>query len=139
MKRLTLSFILSLLIFSAPAAYALDPLVPESCQSGSPANCGVCQLAEAVQNFVNLLTTIATPIAVIFLLYSGFVLIMAGANPSGVGKAKTIATSAIVGLTIVMCSWIIVNTLLTVILPANVGTWYDIDCSKFNTFNVGPR
>ncbi|MSR76302.1 MAG: hypothetical protein EXS68_01795 [Candidatus Ryanbacteria bacterium] len=49
--------------------------------------------------------TIAFPIAVIFILWSGFLFVSAGGNPEKIKTARTTLLWAIIGLTVIIGAW----------------------------------
>lgn len=103
-------------------------LVP--CGYGVGAPCTLCDLLVMVNNIVNFLTAISISIATIMILWGGFLLLMAAGNEEKLKSAKSVLTTAIIGLVIVLVSWIIINTLI-VFFGSSSGfpwPWYQINC-----------
>lgn len=51
-------------------------------------------------------------IAVLIIVYAGFMFMLSATNPENLSKAKKIITNAVVGLLIALSAWLLVNTLL---------------------------
>ena len=58
---------------------------------------------------------IATPLAVIALTIGGIFMLISAGNPNLFNTGKKIVYAAIIGLVLVFCSWLIVNTILSII------------------------
>ncbi|MFA6588298.1 MAG: pilin [Patescibacteria group bacterium] len=69
-------------------------------------------LKQAVLNVITFVLGLLGLIAVVFILYAGFIWMTAGGNEDKVDKAKQIISSASVGLVIVLLAWAIVNFVL---------------------------
>ena len=70
---------------------------------------GDADLQETVIQIVQWVLGLLGLIAVIMILYGGFVWITAGGNEDKVGQAKKIISAAVVGLIIVLLAWAIVT------------------------------
>jgi hypothetical protein len=71
-------------------------------------------------------------VAVLLIVYVGFLLILAYAEGSGeerLGKAKKTISAVIIGLLIIYGSWLIVDTFFGVIGYARGGAWNIINCN----------
>ena len=101
---------------------------------GTPGcDCEICDLFKMVENIINQIFYYLVPaVAVLLVVYSGFLLITArgDGNSENVKKAKAALTAVAVGLLIIYGSYIGVNEILRA-----VGTkatfqngWYQIDC-----------
>lgn len=77
-------------------------------------NCTICDLFKLVKNIINFLTIdIATPLAIIILIYGGVMMITSAGSEEKVKKGKTALRRAVYGILIVFGAWLIVNTILT--------------------------
>lgn len=118
MKTIILLSTFYFLLFSVFIAQAA--LVP--CGPGSGAGaCTFCQLftlAERVINFA--IFNIAVPLAVIAIIYGGFVIMTAGDSTEKAKKGKSILTAAVVGVVIALASWLIIDTILNVIAVGKI-------------------
>jgi len=81
----------------------------------NPAPCGFKDIMTLINKVINfVLFALALPIAAIMFAYAGFLLI----NPAGgeqKTKAKNIFTSAVIGLVVAACAWLIINTILSIL------------------------
>ncbi|MFA6588432.1 MAG: pilin [Patescibacteria group bacterium] len=66
-------------------------------------------LKQTILNVVSFVLGLLGLIAVVMILYGGFIWLTAGGNEDKVGSAKKIISSAIIGLIIVLLAWAIVN------------------------------
>jgi hypothetical protein len=113
--------------------------------ASTTANCNVtgsCNLCDALQvfkNIVNILFTIAIPLAVALIVYGGIRVMTSGGSEQNVSEAKNIITSALIGLVIALAAWVIVSVILSVIAQSSFPTttggsinfmfWNDITCT----------
>jgi hypothetical protein len=79
---------------------------------------GVAELA----GFTNLVVTIATPIAILMLLYAAFQYITSAGNEERQGKAKRLIFAVIVGILIMYAAFAIVSTVISGSFQGGVGT-----------------
>lgn len=119
----------ALLFTAVPSASAQLTIVPTVCQDGSPTQCGFCELAQSLKNATDILIMLSGPLVAGFLAWAGFMFMTATGSEERISNAKKIATSAVIGLIIVVLSWLFINTLLNVVFQANIAPWNDIDCS----------
>ena len=133
MKKIVL--ILFLIIF--PVFIQAAGLVPDCGGVEQPA-CTFCDLFILFNNVVRfIMFDLVPPIAVFMLVVGGIMYFFAGTSPSVLTRAKSIITSVAIGLAIVFCSWIIVNTVLVKSGIVNTSTgspgeallhWHEINC-----------
>ena len=90
---------------------------------GPPAACNnLCDLIGTVVNVIYLAISIAIfIIAPIILVVGGVMIMLAGANPGMLENGKKALMSAVIGLIIVLCSYLIVNTVLWALNITAVG------------------
>jgi hypothetical protein len=93
------------------------PLVPCG-GSGNP--CKLCHLWQLFSNLINfVIFGLSVPIAALLFVVAGVYLLTAGGNESRVGKAREVFTQTLIGLLIIFCSWLIVDTLVkTLVNPS---------------------
>lgn len=82
------------------------PSVPDPCTT-----CDFFTLADTIIKF--LLFSVAMPLAVIALLWGGFLLMTSGDNESKRTEGKRYITYAVIGIVVAFAGWIIVDTILT--------------------------
>lgn len=70
---------------------------------------GTADLKDTVTNIINWVLGLLGIVAVIMILYGGFIWLTAGGNDEKVENAKKILGSAVIGLVIVILAWAIVN------------------------------
>lgn len=93
---------------AATAAMAQTPVVPNVGPGGD--------LLSWIQNAINLAIGLASLVAVIYLVYSGFTYIMAAGDEGKVEKATKGITYAVTGLVICFISVLIVNFVLQYVI-----------------------
>ena len=86
-------------------------------------NCGdLCDLIYQVVWIVYLaIVWVVWAIAPISFIAGGIMYMLAGANPGMEGNAKKVLTGAVIGVVIVLCAYIIVNTIVTFFHIGGVG------------------
>lgn len=108
--------------FLFSAFYANAALVP--CGPGNGRSCQFCDLATLIERIINFgIYNIAIPLSVIFIVYGGFVIMTAGDSSERVKNGKDIIKAAIIGFIIVLCSWLIVNAVLSVLTGQSFEPW----------------
>lgn len=118
-------FFLFLPFFAANAS-----LVP--CGSAGKPACNFCFLLQMGQNIINFLVyDIAIPLVAVFIVVGGFYIMTAADSADRAKKGRDIIKTAIVGLIILLLSWIFVDILFRVIGGSAQPTgfnapWYDI-------------
>lgn len=143
LHRLALSVVLAgILVLSAPlsanAAEAtfFGPIVPDECRCDSQTIEGTntkiatapdygCAL-QVLQNVINFAITIAIILFVLYTVVTGFAFITGSNSAEGRNKAKTRFMNVIVGLVVLLVSWLIVDYIMK--------TLYD--GSKFGPWNA---
>lgn len=74
--------------------------------------CGTT-LGGLIKTTLNTVLFVAFVIALVFLIIGGIRWIMSAGDKEGAGKARETVTSALIGLAIVIGSWILINIVLT--------------------------
>lgn len=113
-------------LVSAPLARAAG-LVP--CEG---TDCKFCHLFQLAEKIINFLVEISFAIAIIWIIWGGLKIIFAGANPGLAASGRKTILQAIIGLVILLCSWLIIDTILWVLTGStsieNWGPWNTINC-----------
>lgn len=95
----------------------------------APAGCSFCDALKVAINIVNSATTAAIILTVGMMIYGAIRLMLAGGSEQMVKEAKGIFTSAVIGLIIVLCGWLIVNTFIHILSPSGVNfPWANVQC-----------
>jgi len=68
-------------------------------------------MLDRIYNFI--VWNIATPLAVLALVIGGVLIIISAGNPGLAGLGKKMALTAVIGLVLVFCSWLIINFIMT--------------------------
>ncbi len=109
-------------------------------QNGKCVNCGehafipcqFCHFFIMLDDIVDfILLKIVPLVGTIMLVVGGIMFYFAGTSPQSLSRAKSILTSAIIGLVIIYCSWLIVNTILDVLGVAEwtgLENWWEFSC-----------
>lgn len=141
MKIISVIFLLSILVISAPAVFAAGTDCPTTglvpCGTAT-CPCELCDFFVMAQKIVNfVLFTIVPPVAILLTVIAGvFFILGSGYDPSLIVKGKTALTSIAVGLLIIYGSWLMVNLFFTTIGLANtdfgrrIGQWFVFPCGS---------
>ena len=122
MKILIFSLIIFSFIFTGflQPAYSADwefTIVPEGCKGEAPTCtegdpekcCGLPEMIMIAVNIFNIILALTGSAALLMFTYGGIMFIISSGNQERVTKAKTILTNSVIGLAIVLGSWVIVN------------------------------
>ena len=74
-----------------------------------------------VQRIINILLYVAVFIAIIMILYAGFLYLTAGGSTEKTKKAHKVIMATFVGMLIAFCSWIVVYTVVTYFIDPTFG------------------
>lgn len=75
---------------------------------GGQLGLGNADLKTTVLNIIRLVLGLMTLIAVVMIIYGGFVWLTAAGNEDNVDKAKKIISAAVIGLIVILLAWAIV-------------------------------
>jgi|GEM_PF-908689 len=123
--------VLTLLLFVPMFVFGQDTggLVP--C---SGPDCEACHVVELVDNILDFLFEIGVIIGTILIVVGGFYLLTSGGDTGKRSKGKSIITNVIIGLIIMLTSWLIVDTVMKTFVSDDVenalGPWNEIQCLK---------
>jgi hypothetical protein len=120
MKKFTTALVLTgvLFAFSVMPALALDT----GLNYGTFTGLGTQDLREGVMNIINLLLGFLGIIAIIIILYGGFVWLTSAGNEEKVSQAKKIITAGIIGLIIIFVSFAIATFVIESLIDATGAT-----------------
>ena len=130
MKKLILIFLL--LVLFIPVITKAAGLVP--CGGPEPEKpCTACDLLVLLQNVLHFALTMAFLIVVIFAIYGGFRWILSGGNEENIKAGQKTLSSALIGLVIILCAWLIVNTIFWLVKTMGgedyTGSWWHLECT----------
>jgi|SRR3989344_6360391 len=84
--------------------------------------CTICDIWVLADKVVNFVWFLATPILIIVLIAGGFIYLTSGGNPKKTEQAKSLLTSAIVGIIISLAAFLIIDTILKTLVRQDF-TW----------------
>ncbi|OGZ84880.1 MAG: hypothetical protein A2599_00495 [Candidatus Staskawiczbacteria bacterium RIFOXYD1_FULL_39_28] len=100
-----------LLLFLIPVLASAQGIVP----CNGP-DCDICSFFEMLSNIYDFIVKfIAAPLAVLMLTIGGIMILISAGNPNLSGIGKKILWAAIIGLVLVFCSYLIIDTILKAI------------------------
>lgn len=107
-RKLTIAlFTVAMIAVPLAAAHAVSYIDPSQ-----SLGLGTADLKTTVTNIINWVLGLLGIIAVIMILYGGFIWLTAAGNEENITKAKNILSAAIIGLVIILLAWAIVNYVL---------------------------
>jgi len=102
-------------------------LVP--CGGKGQEQCQTCHVVMLMDNVIDWLITILSIIAGLIFAYAGILLVVSQGNTAAYEKAKTLFSNVIIGYTILLACWLIVDTVVKALLKDQVyGMWNQIQC-----------
>jgi len=120
-RKIILSFLIIAGLFSALNALAVEwlPLVPCG-RTGAP-DCTLCHFWKLGSNVLNFLVYgLAIPATILLFVFAGLVFLTSAGNESRIKKAREIFTNTLIGIFIVLVSWLVISTIIKQV--ANPGT-----------------
>lgn len=119
-KGLIIAFIAFLFTMSvAPAVAALDV----GLDYGTYTGLGTKDIREGLMAVIQVLLGFLGIIAIIIILYGGFVWLTSAGNEEKVGQAKKIITAGIIGLVIIFVSYAIASFVITQLIESTGATY----------------
>ena len=89
------------------AGFVTDPIVP--CTD----DCTLCDLWHLASNIINFLSfNLAIPMAILLFVAAGVIFLISGGSEEKVALARSIFTNTVIGLVIIFCSWMLIDTLI---------------------------
>ncbi len=118
MKSFKIFFIVYLVVIifagsnSVYAGIHTGPIVPCGGSGDQPA-CTLCHLWNLASNIINFISfNLAIPIATLLFVAAGIIFLTSAGSEQKVGLAKSIFTNTAIGLLIIFCSWLLIDTLM---------------------------
>lgn len=121
----------SLLIFLFLPFIVFGGLVP--CGGTGQPDCTLCHFLVLAQNIIEFLRNAGLALGALFIAWGGFLLLTSGESEERRAKGKETLRAAIIGIIIILASWIIINTILTFAasggkLKGILENWSVIEC-----------
>jgi len=117
------------IVFPALAVAQIIPhIVPEKCRASAATTCGICDIAQLVQNVINAGIYIAIFLSAVLFAYAGWQYITAGGQEGKATEAKKIFWNVGIGLVLVLGAWLIVDLIMKMLVnqSALFGPWNEI-------------
>ncbi|MDO8552723.1 MAG: hypothetical protein Q7S01_04360 [bacterium] len=127
----TLAVVALTILVMAPAVASAawtDPIVRCTGVLGDHP-CTVCDIAKTAQNLLNTAIYVAIFLSSGLFAWAGIIYVTNVANHGEINKAKTIFANVIIGLVIIMVSWLVIDTLMKTLVSGQDGT------SEFGPWN----
>jgi hypothetical protein len=128
-RSLFLAILFSVILFTPGVSYALDPIV--TCGFGG-VMCTACDFFGLISNAMKWLVTIITLVITLVVVWAGIRIATSAGNASTVSEAKHMFTNAIIGFVILLCAWLIIDTVMKMTRfgeGSDFGPWNTIDAN----------
>ncbi len=91
-------------------------------------DCNTCHVVALANNVMNWLITFLAVVAVIGFVISGFQMVTSGGSEDGWKSAKTRFTNVVIGIVLVLASWLIVDTIMLGLTGYGMDAWGTVEC-----------
>ncbi|MCR4285906.1 MAG: pilin [Candidatus Kaiserbacteria bacterium] len=120
--------ILAFLVIAGPVlVYGEEPKRIVPCDGP---DCRACDFIQLGQNIINWFIKISASVIALTFAWGGMKMVMSGGDTGAVSSARSIMTNSVIGLVILLGSWLIVNTILNLLVKDEYkGKWYEIQCT----------
>lgn len=119
----------SVLLFLLVANVAFAGIVP--CGGSTGKVCNACYVLKTVTNIYDFITvTLFPPVAVLMFAIAGIMFFTSGGSEDRLTKAKGVLWATIIGVIIILASYLIVHTVINLIGTATTG----FDPASWSTF-----
>src|SRR4030043_977625 len=80
---------------------------------GEPGNpCKLCHIFVMAKTIIDFIFKVVAVLAALMFVIGGFTLLTSAGNPSRTENGRKILTSTVIGLAIVLGSWLVINTIM---------------------------
>ena len=138
MKKIATIFLLTLILFVGFSSVASAQIWDGVTCNESPANpdnfkpCDWCDALKVMSNIIDFILEIAFGLAALFIAVGAIMMMISGGNEKRFSDGKSYLTNAIIGLTIALTAWMLINTILNIIAPDYAANglmpWNEISC-----------
>lgn len=120
-----------LVVPTVASAVSWFPIVP--CGSPGQAACTSCDLFKTFKNVIDLvLYGITGPIAAFMIVWAGGLMLLGGANPKLYSQGTTMLKNTLIGVSIILLSWLATNTLIKTLATGNAyDAWFEFSCPTY--------
>lgn len=123
--------LLPAMMLTAPALASAAGLVP--CGGTGEAPCTTDFIAPFVAKLIKFLFGALGVIATIVMVYAGFRMVVSAGNESEWTAAKKMFTNVVIGIILILASWLIVDTILQTLTGKGLNEWSDFSSSNAST------
>jgi len=129
-KIIVLTVLVFILLPVFAQAVSWWPLVPCG-TSINPTPCNRCDLLKLLKNIIDfVLVGLMPPVAAILFVWGGFLILMGGANPGWISQGRSIFWNTVMGIAIILASWLITNSIIRSLAEDNIAPeWWKLECS----------
>lgn len=120
---LSLMLVASAMLFLSPAL-AVNDVDPLGLSHGREAGLGEADVRDTVGNIINIGLSLLGTVALVLVVYSGFLWMTAAGNDDQIGKAKSILSASVVGLIIILSAYSITRFVVQKGFKATTGADY---------------
>ncbi len=103
--------------------------------------CATCDLLRLAQNIINFFVLISVVVATLLFVNAGVLYLGASANPGNVSRAHKIFINTVIGLIIVLASWLVIDVIMKTLAHQSgpySGPWDGILCNAESNMNCVP-
>lgn len=96
-------------------------------------DCTECDFLKLFKNIIDFILFFVVPIiGTLLILISGFMILLGGAVPATISRGKKIFWNVLIGIVIILTSWLIVNFVLKSIAGGSdaADKWYQLECTE---------
>lgn len=112
MKKIIRSSLFALTLASFAVARVSSAAGLVQCNEQNPTSCSLCALFATIKSVYDFVTQLAIVLAVGYIMYGGYQMMISGANPGLYAKGKGHIFQALLGLGIVLSAWFFVDILM---------------------------
>lgn len=110
------------------------PLIPDACKNKAE-NCGVAEFFQVLVNVFKLMLGLLGSLSLLFFIYGGFVWLLSRGNANMIQKGKDIIIGSVIGLSIVLGSWVIINFIIAVFVSTGTLDFNSVQIFGKNWWN----
>lgn len=130
-KILSGIFLIGFLFLLVSPVLAADGIVP--CGHGTA--CTLCDLIVGIKKIFDYGIKIIAIITIACATFAGVMYVVSSGNESTMESAKNFLKASLIGLAVVLCAWVIVNTVITVLMPTKTDLGIGKKWSEFGSIN----
>lgn len=98
------------------------------CGGSGEKGCTVCDFFVLAKGVLVFLIEFTLALAVLFIVYGAFVIMLSSGNPEKAKEGRTMITRAVTGVAIALAAWLIIGTIMNVLGGGSPLPWNQINC-----------